>query len=135
MAKKSAKDVSVPSEVSVKECLKGPVVRDGVVHLSPYDLVRVELAQLRRVNRQQALELTRARQRELTATYEANLATLRAEEGRCALQVNNADAGLDTLRKELAELYSLDFSQVTYNPATGQLMIHEAPVLVGDKKE
>lgn len=132
MARKKVKKSTETQEINPKtdeEVLKGPVVSDGTLYLSPYDLARLELVHQRHLNRRQALEISRFRTRELHARYEAELVAVRAEEGQALMQVKMAEKEVETLRAELAKLYSLDFSAVTYSPTTGQLTLHDKPIL------
>jgi hypothetical protein len=135
--KKSTKSATTQSTVqqevdrSSPEVLKGPVIRDGTLYLSPYDLTRLELVQQRCLNWRQGLELVRLKQRDLQTRYEAELLGLRTEEGRLALRATSADTEAEKLKAELGELYSINFSEATYKPATGQLIVHDNPILIG----
>lgn len=117
----------------------GPVVVDGLLHFSPYDLMRFELAQHKVANAFQASRLKGAELEGLARRFEDERRRLEAERVALAQAASGLEEDLAALRKELEALYQLDLTKVVYDNATGKLMVmHEGeakpvPVPVGDK--
>jgi hypothetical protein len=107
----------------------GPVYVDGYMHFNQMDMLRYECAQLRVVNALQGIGLKKA---------EAEKAKREAEERQRLYQIEVADLAslakkhekeLLALQEELASVYSVDFSQVTYDDVTGRISVLGEPVL------
>lgn len=139
---KAAKPVAKPLEKPVQDAAPltvdnselhvgtkvGPVIVEGVMHLSPFDLTRYELAQHKVTGALQALGM---KQRDIELAkrdFEARLAAMGNEATELMQVSQRQQQDLLALQNELAALYSLDFSQVTYDDVSGKIFVHAQPV-------
>jgi hypothetical protein len=106
----------------------GPVIVDGYMHFSQFDLTRYELAQAKVVNAAQADRLKRAEGEQARRNYEDTIRKLNDELALVVATGKVAESELRALQKELEELYQLDFSQVTYDDRTGKISVLGSPV-------
>jgi hypothetical protein len=114
--------------------LSGPVIVDGLVHFSPYDLARFELVQHKVANMRQALLLKRSEQLTLQHGYEVTSRKLREEEVQIEALLRVKEQEWKQLRDELQGLYKLNFDELTYDDTTGLLKVHGELVLSKDSE-
>lgn len=106
----------------------GPVIIEGYLHFSPFDLARYELAQAKVINTGQASSLKRAEGDQARRHYEDTIRRLNDELIAIMAAGKLAEADLLALQKELECLYKLDFTQVTYDDKTGKISVLGSPV-------
>ena len=139
--KPRSKSKSNPKKPTVPETtttLTGPVLVDGFLHFSPYDLARYELAQAKVLNSLQAIGLKKAEVDRTRRDYEDNLRQLNRDFGERSRQLNDdtqvvsqvsvrAEQELLALQQELQVSYNLDFSKISYDDVTGKISVFEDP--------
>jgi hypothetical protein len=106
----------------------GPMIIDGYLHFSPYDLARLELAQAKVVNATQADKLKRAEGDQARRVYEDTIRKLNDELAYILAAGKVAESELRALQKEFEAAYKLDFTQVTYDDKTGKISVLGSPV-------
>lgn len=106
----------------------GPVVVDGCKHLSPFDLLRYELSQIRVVSANQAIGLKILTIQRTKDEAEAAIRKMQSELDGMRAEMKARQDELTALQTELTGLYGLDFQQVTYDDASGKLYVLGEPV-------
>lgn len=106
----------------------GPVYDGGFLHFSPFDLTRYELAQQRVMGALQAVGLKNAAIELRKRAFEEELRTLSADAGVLVQEAQKQQQGLLNLQQELAGIYELDFSKVTYDDISGRIFLLGEPV-------
>lgn len=106
----------------------GPMIIEGYLHFSPYDLARLELAQAKLVNATQADKLKRAEGDQARRVYEDTIRKLNEELAFILAAGKVAESELGALQKEFEASYKLDFTQVTYDDKTGKILVLGSPV-------
>lgn len=106
----------------------GPVLVDGYMHFSPFDLTRYELAQAKVLNAAQADRLKRSEGEQARRVYEDTIRKLNEELSVIVAAGKVAESELRALQNELEESYKLDFSQVTYDDRTGKISVLGNPI-------
>jgi hypothetical protein len=101
----------------------GPVMVDGFKHLSPFDLVRYELAQMKIVAALQAVGLKKAESDQIRRDFESRMRDVQHDVGVLQGELKSLETTLRVLQEELAQLYGLDFAQVTYDDVSGRIYL------------
>jgi hypothetical protein len=101
--------------------LRGPVVVDGYVHFSPYDLMRYELHR----TKAQVLDKTAAslllKRKEMQLRYEASCSELAKEEAALAVAKIAFHEEFQKFTSEIEMLYDVSLEKISYCPETGRL--------------
>ena len=112
----------------------GPVVVDGFLHFSERDLLRYELAQHKIANSLQAVGLKKsaivAAEKEkgeaiakAEKDFDAKVRALHGDIAGLTSILKQEEASFLTLQGELASVYDLDLSQVTYDTESGKILV------------
>jgi homogentisate 1,2-dioxygenase len=114
----------------------GPVYNDGVMHLSPMDLMKFELAQAKAANLAQAHVLKKQEMAEQQRQFNERMHRLRQESSQLQVASKDAAGALAVARKELSEAYNMDLERIIYDDQSGKIhVLHEegepTPLLEG----
>ena len=101
----------------------GPVIVDGFKHLAPFDLVRYELAQMKIVAALQSIGLKKAESDQIRRDFEVRMHDVQHDVTVLQSELKSLETTLKALQEELAQLYNLDFSQVTYDDVSGRIYL------------
>jgi hypothetical protein len=102
---------------------EGPVFIEGVMHLSPMDLMKFELVQAKYANLAQAAVLKRNEMDEVQRTFTDKMHRLRQEASQLKVGVKDSGVALEQAKSELQEVYGIDLTKVIYDDQSGKVHV------------
>ena len=116
--KKAVVKVVVPAKMYNFE---GPVFPEGVMHLSPMDLMKFELVQAKAANLAQAVVLKRNEMDEYQRVFTDRMHRLRQEVSQYSVGVKDSQNALNVAKAELQEAYGIDLTTIVYDDLSGKV--------------
>jgi hypothetical protein len=108
----------------------GPLVVDGELYFSPLDLARYELAQYKVANTVHSLNLHRAQIDRIQRKAEEDVRNINMQIVQLQSTLKSQEQELVAMQKDLAALYGIEMSAITYDDKTGRLLVEDDPIHV-----
>jgi len=118
------------------EDIKGPVVFNGCIHFSPYDLKRYEVIRYQLISLNQSLTLKKFEQERIEMQYKNIVANFQNENQKIVDNIRNKEEEFKQLQKEIETLYNLSIDNLSYDERSGRLRVNGQNIILdnGEKK-
>ena len=101
----------------------GPEYPEGIMHMSPMDLMKFELAQAKAANMSQAAMLKRKEMEDFQRHFNERMHQLRQEQSQLEVGRKDAVKAFDVAKVELQEAYGMDLTKIIYDDQSGKIHV------------